>query len=128
MSHIELDLSVQPIELDLSMQPILNGMIAEASAGTGKTYSVAALLVRELATDENLRISEVMVTTFTRIAAGELRDRIRGASISVCEQLRRNSADKDDTLPCALLFTFALTAVFNSGKMTGTEDASTKNC
>ena len=106
MSHIELNLSMQPIELDLSMQPILNGMIAEASAGTGKTYSVAALLVRELAIDENLRISEVMVTTFTRIAAGELRDRIRGAAISVCEQLRRKSADKDDVIAIYLLQTY----------------------
>ena len=31
------------IELDLAHQPILNGLVAEASAGTGKTYSVAAL-------------------------------------------------------------------------------------
>ena len=74
------------IELDLARQPILNGMVTEASAGTGKTYSVAALLVRELATDENLRISEVLVTTFTRTAAAELRDRIRGAAISTCDQ------------------------------------------
>ena len=84
------------IELDLANQPILNGMVAEASAGTGKTYSVAALLVRELATDENLRIGEVMVTTFTRTAAAELRDRIRGAAISTCDQLRSRKANIED--------------------------------
>ena len=77
------------IELDLASQPLINGMVAEASAGTGKTYSVAAMLVRELATDENLRISEVLVTTFTRTAAAELRDRIRGAAISLRDQLRQ---------------------------------------
>jgi exodeoxyribonuclease V beta subunit len=93
-------------ELDLSEQPIRNGMIAEASAGTGKTYSVAALLVRELATDDNLRISEVMVTTFTRIAAGELRDRIRGAAISMREKLRGKSADTDDVVAIHLLQTY----------------------
>ena len=91
------------IELDLANQPILNGMVAEASAGTGKTYSVAALLVRELATDENLRISEVMVTTFTRTAAAELRDRIRGAAIATCDQLRSRKANKDDVMANHLL-------------------------
>lgn len=84
------------IELDLVNQPLINGMVAEASAGTGKTYSVAALLVRELATKDDLRISEVLVTTFTRTAAAELRDRIRGAAISVRDQLRDNKANDDD--------------------------------
>ena len=94
------------VELDLANQPILNGMVTEASAGTGKTYSVAALLVRELATDENLRINEVMVTTFTRTAAAELRDRIRGAAISTCDQLRSRKANKDDVMASHLLATF----------------------
>lgn len=86
------------IELDLTSQPLINGLVAEASAGTGKTYSVAALLVRELALNEDLRISEVLVTTFTRTAAAELRDRIRGAAISVRDQLRQNKADDDDEI------------------------------
>ena len=86
------------IELDLASQPLINGMVAEASAGTGKTYSVAAMLVRELATDDNLRISEVLVTTFTRTAAAELRDRIRGAAISLRDQLRQNKANDDDVV------------------------------
>ena len=94
------------IELDLANQPILNGMVAEASAGTGKTYSVAALLVRELATDENLRISEVLVTTFTRTAAAELRDRIRSAAISISEQLINKKANKDDVMANHLLTTY----------------------
>ena len=94
------------IKLDLANQPILNGMVAEASAGTGKTFSVAALLVRELATDEDLRISEVMVTTFTRTAAAELRDRIRGAAISTCDQLRSKNVHKDDVIASHLLATF----------------------
>lgn len=94
------------IELDLAHQPILNGLVAEASAGTGKTYSVAALLVRELATDENLRIGEVLVTTFTRTAAAELRDRIRGAAVNTCHQLLNRSANKDDVMANHLLATF----------------------
>ena len=94
------------IELDLANQALINGLVAEASAGTGKTYSVAALLVRELATKEDLRISEVLVTTFTRTAAAELRDRIRGAAIDMCEQLRNNQAKKDDVVAQYLISTF----------------------
>ena len=85
-------------ELDLAKQSLFNGMIVEASAGTGKTYSVAALLIRQLATDEDLRISEVLVTTFTRTAAAELRDRIRGAAINVRDQLIKNKANDDDEI------------------------------
>ena len=98
--------STPNIELDLANQALINGLVAEASAGTGKTYSVAALLVRELATKEDLRISEVLVTTFTRTAAAELRDRIRGAAIDMCEQLRNNQAKKDDVVAQYLISTF----------------------
>jgi exodeoxyribonuclease V beta subunit len=90
--------STPNIELELTTQQLINGLVAEASAGTGKTYSVAALLVRELATKEDLRISEVLITTFTRTAAAELRDRIRGAAISVRDQLRQNMANDDDEI------------------------------
>ncbi|NBR99865.1 MAG: hypothetical protein EBT42_05775, partial [Actinobacteria bacterium] len=51
-----------------------------------------------LATKEDLRISEVLITTFTRTAAAELRDRIRGAAISVRDQLRQNMANDDDEI------------------------------
>ncbi len=98
--------STPNIELDLANQALINGLVAEASAGTGKTYSVAALLVRELATKEDLRISEVLVTTFTRTAAAELRDRIRGAAIDMCEQLRNNQAKKDDVVAQYLISTY----------------------
>ena len=62
--------------------------------------------MRELATDENLRISEVLVTTFTRTAAAELRDRIRSAAISISEQLINKKANKDDVMANHLLTTY----------------------
>ena len=37
-------------DLNLITDPLVNGLVVEASAGTGKTYSVAALVARELAT------------------------------------------------------------------------------
>ena len=57
----------------------------EASAGTGKTYSLAALVARFVAGDlvhhhdlvEGVNIEEVLVVTYTCAAAAELRDRIR---------------------------------------------------
>ncbi len=59
--------------------------LIEASAGTGKTYSIAALVTRYVAGDlahhhdlvEGMGIEEVLVVTYTRAAAAELRDRIR---------------------------------------------------
>ena len=64
-------------DLNLITDPLVNGLVVEASAGTGKTYSVAALVTRELATREDLRIGDILITTFTRNAAAELRDRVR---------------------------------------------------
>lgn len=75
------------IELDLTGQNLVSGLFVEASAGTGKTYSVAALIVRELALRDELRIANVLVTTFTRNAASELQDRIRRRLIDSVERL-----------------------------------------
>ena len=49
--------------------------VLEASAGTGKTYTIAALAVRYLAA--GVPLSELMMVTFTRAATQELRERIR---------------------------------------------------
>jgi exodeoxyribonuclease V beta subunit len=48
----------------------------EASAGTGKTYTVSRLVTR-FVVERELPIGHLLVTTFTRAAAQELRDRIR---------------------------------------------------
>lgn len=77
-------------QLDLVHDKLVNGHVIEASAGTGKTYSVAALVTRELARREDLRISEVLITTFTRNAAAELRDRIRRRIAETAEALREH--------------------------------------
>jgi exodeoxyribonuclease V beta subunit len=65
-------------ELDLAAAGVVaNGLVILASAGTGKTYSVAALVTRALAEDDSLRIANILITTYTRNAAAELKDRIR---------------------------------------------------
>ncbi len=48
----------------------------EASAGTGKTFALTALAVQAVVLDD-VRTEELLVVTFTRAAAAELRGRIR---------------------------------------------------
>ena len=43
--------------------------LIEASAGTGKTFSLAHLVLR-LLTEENHKINEILVVSFTRATAG----------------------------------------------------------
>ena len=50
--------------------------LLEASAGTGKTFTIAALTARYVAEDD-LPIDRLLVMTFTRMATGELRERVR---------------------------------------------------
>jgi len=50
--------------------------LLEASAGTGKTWTIAALVTKHVATGE-VRLDEMLVVTFTRAASQELRERCR---------------------------------------------------
>jgi exodeoxyribonuclease V beta subunit len=62
---------------DPAATPLERGTtLIEASAGTGKTYTITALFLR-LLLEEELGVSEILVTTYTEAATSELRDRIR---------------------------------------------------
>lgn len=50
--------------------------LIEASAGTGKTYTLAELYLR-LVLERNLTVDKILVVTYTRAATEELRDRLR---------------------------------------------------
>ncbi|MEQ1546465.1 exodeoxyribonuclease V subunit beta [Methyloglobulus sp.] len=50
--------------------------LIEASAGTGKTYAIAMLVLR-LVVEQDVAIDKVLVVTFTKAATEELKDRIR---------------------------------------------------
>ncbi|WP_205709381.1 UvrD-helicase domain-containing protein [Kineococcus siccus] len=50
--------------------------VLEASAGTGKTYTIAGLVTRYVA-EGHARMDELLVVTFGRAATGELRTRVR---------------------------------------------------
>lgn len=51
--------------------------LIEASAGTGKTWTIAALYLRLLLEGEGVTPRRIVVATFTNAAAAELRERLR---------------------------------------------------
>ena len=56
--------------------PLEGVRLVEASAGTGKTYTLATLVTR-LVVERGLRIGQVLAVTFTEAATQELRKRVR---------------------------------------------------
>ena len=75
--------------------------VIEASAGTGKTYSISGLVVRYLA-EEAVSIDQLLVVTFTRAAASELRDRIRSSLRLAADHLGGAPLPPDDVWMSAL--------------------------
>ena len=67
--------------------PLPRGMtLLEASAGTGKTFTIAALTARYVA-EAKKPIDRLLVITFTRMATGELRERVRERLVSAHDGL-----------------------------------------
>lgn len=56
--------------------PLESSNLIEASAGTGKTYSIAILVLR-LILEKQVSINEILMVTFTKAAVAELEERIR---------------------------------------------------
>lgn len=62
--------------LDPITIPISGSNLIEASAGTGKTYNIAALFTRLIAV-EHFDVSQILVVTFSKNATAELKNRLR---------------------------------------------------
>jgi exodeoxyribonuclease V beta subunit len=56
--------------------PLQGSNLIEASAGTGKTYSIAIMVLR-LVLEKKLNVKEILMVTFTKAAVAELEERIR---------------------------------------------------
>ncbi len=70
----------------------------QASAGTGKTYALAALATRFIA-ETDLSASELLIVTFTRAATNELRAKVRDRLVEAVEYLDDpQPAPTDDVL------------------------------
>jgi len=83
-------MSGQTLNFDAKSVPLKGTNLIEASAGTGKTYSIAILVLRILleldvqdTTDgpmpkyRNISIKEILMVTFTKAAVAELEERVR---------------------------------------------------
>jgi exodeoxyribonuclease V beta subunit len=76
---------------------LLRGAIAdettllEASAGTGKTFTISHRVVR-LLLERSIPIQDILVVTFTRAATRELRDRVRRVIVEARELLEQSLA------------------------------------
>ena len=100
--------------LDPLTLPLTGSWLIEASAGTGKTYTLAALYVRlVLGHDPDtppaqrlppLSPGQILVMTFTEAAASELRERIRLRLTGLADWLRRDApVDEADVFSRGLL-------------------------
>jgi len=62
--------------LDVLACPLSGVQLIEASAGTGKTWNICALVLR-LLLEKGLAIEQILVVTFTTAATAELKERVR---------------------------------------------------
>ena len=92
--------------------PLSDTRLIEASAGTGKTFTIAALYVRlilghqlgEAFKDRPLLPPDILVVTFTEAATKELRDRIRTRLSSAAQYFRGQHVKEDAFLDELLSF------------------------
>ena len=76
--------------------PLTGIQLIEASAGTGKTYTLANLYLRHIIAGRE--VGEVLVVTFTTAATDELRGRIRARLFETLDLLERCQETKDEFL------------------------------
>ena len=62
--------------LDALELPLEGTTLIEASAGTGKTYTITTLVLR-LLLEKDYKLDQLLVVTFTKAATAELKKRIR---------------------------------------------------
>lgn len=96
LNHQPMDSANTPTKLQPMTFPLHGARLIEASAGTGKTFTIASLYLRLLLGHGNaetrhaseLTVDQILVVTFTEAATAELRDRIRArihdAQIAFC--------------------------------------------
>jgi exodeoxyribonuclease V beta subunit len=87
--------------------PLTGERLIEASAGTGKTFTIAALYLRlllglggESAFPRQVSVEELLVVTFTEAATEELRGRIRSNIHELRIACLRESTDNPSTPGC----------------------------
>ncbi|MBE2295863.1 MAG: exodeoxyribonuclease V subunit beta [Phycisphaerales bacterium] len=88
--------------LDPLYVPLADLNLIEASAGTGKTYTITALYAR-LVVEAGIPVNRILVVTYTNAATKELRDRIRTRLSDLRLAFLRGRAAEQDELATRLL-------------------------
>ncbi len=83
--------------LDPLRIPLSGIHLIEASAGTGKTYTITSLFLRLIA-EGAASIDEIVAVTFTNAATAELKDRVQQRLVRATEGLRAQTSVPGDTL------------------------------
>ncbi|MCP3683837.1 MAG: UvrD-helicase domain-containing protein, partial [bacterium] len=89
--------------LQIENMPLNGRSLIEASAGTGKTYTISNIILRLILVPQQglkgrpLKIEEILVVTFTKAATQELKDRIR-EKITSAQHYVEGGEEKDPTL------------------------------
>ncbi|MGB9436413.1 MAG: UvrD-helicase domain-containing protein, partial [Desulfobacterales bacterium] len=81
-------LVVDIADIDLTRHALI-----EASAGTGKTYTLENLVVRLLKERQDIAIENILMVTFTEKATSELKTRIQE---KLLEEIRSGGDGQDD--------------------------------
>ncbi len=85
-------------QFDTVKTPLKKGInLIEASAGTGKTYTIAMLVLRFIV-EQKISIDKLLVVTFTKAATEELKERIRNRLIEAKRILAGGSKNHDATM------------------------------
>ena len=71
--------------------------LIEASAGTGKTWTITGLVLR-LLLEEGLGVQDILIVTFTEAATSELQDRVRSRIREAQEHLSGSEPTEDPLL------------------------------
>src|SRR5690349_22554888 len=79
--------TAEPRPFDIRGELPTGVTVLEASAGTGKTFTIAALAARYVA--DGTPLDRLLLVTFTRMATGELRERVRERLVSAEQALDR---------------------------------------
>ncbi|MCE7032310.1 UvrD-helicase domain-containing protein [Lysobacter sp. GX 14042] len=80
--------------------PLEGVQLVEASAGTGKTFTLATLVTR-MVVEQGLRIGQVLAVTYTEAATQELRERIR-ARLDLAASVLEREPGADEGAEAAL--------------------------
>lgn len=84
-------------QFDLVDGPLRGRHLIEASAGTGKTFTLAHLFLR-LILERDMPIEQILVVTFTEAATAELRDRIHALLTNALHRTREHDSPADDII------------------------------